>query len=174
MPNGSITESTSINKIKISWEQPWALHHWQRIQFSYQKAPFFPHYHDYFSDVYSRKPETLAEFTIMTTIEISRFLGITHTQFVRSSELSNVEGTRTDRLISILKKVGADHYISGPSASDYIEKEKFNEAGIVLEYMSYGYPSYEQLYPPYEPHVSIIDLLFMQGTNSLKFITPAE
>ena len=144
------------------------------IQFAYQKAPFFSQYRDYFSEVYSRKPEFLADFTIKTTIEISRLLGINHTQFIRSSELSNIEGTRTDRLISILKNVGADHYISGPSAKDYIEKEKFSDAGIDLEYMSYDYPEYDQLHPPYEPQVSIIDLLFMQGTNSLKFITEAE
>jgi len=171
--SGSMKANTPINNINISWEQPWALNHWQRIQYSYKKAPCFPLYQDYFSDVYSRNPETLADFTIKTTIEISRLLGITHTQFIKSSELTDIEGTKTDRLISILQKVGANHYISGPSASDYIEKEKFNDAGISMEYMSYGYPSYEQLYPPYEPYVSIIDLLFMHGEDSLKFIKTA-
>jgi hypothetical protein len=97
-----------------------------------------------------------------------------HTQFARSSELSNINGTRTDRLISILNNVGADHYISGPSAKDYVEKEKFENAGIELEYMSYNYPVYDQLYPPFEPRVSIIDLLFMQGKNSLKYITQTK
>ncbi len=168
---GSIPESTPINKIKISWEKPWNLHHWRGIQFAYKKAPFFSQYMDYFADVYSRQPESLADFTIETTIEISRLLGITHTKFFRSSELENVEGTRTDRLISILKTVGADHYISGPSAKDYIENEKFINAGISLEYMHYDYPEYEQLYPPFEPKVSIIDLLMMKGVNSLKFIS---
>lgn len=168
---GSIPESTPINKIKISWEKPWNLHHWRGIQFAYKKAPFFSQYMDYFADVYSRKPESLADFTIETTIEISRLLGINHTKFLRSSELVNVEGTRTDRLISILKAVGADHYISGPSAKDYIENEKFINAGISLEYMHYDYPEYEQLHPPYEPQVSIVDLLMMKGANSLKFIS---
>jgi hypothetical protein len=168
---GSVPESTPINKIKISWEKPWALHHWRGIQFAYKKAPFFSQYKEYFSDVFSRKPESLADFTIETTIEISRLLGITHAKFVRSSELPDIEGTRTDRLISILKNVGADHYISGPSAKDYIEKEKFEGAGIELEYMNYDYPEYEQLYPPYESQVSIIDLLFMQGNNALNLFT---
>ena len=168
---GSVPESTPINKIKISWEKPWALHHWRGIQFAYRNAPFFSQYEPYFSEIFSRRSELLADFTIGTTIEISRLLGIEHTQFVRSSELPNIEGTRTDRLISILQSVGADHYISGPSAKDYIESEKFEIAGIRLEYMSYDYPAYEQLHPPFEPQVSIIDLLFMQGFSSLKFFT---
>ncbi len=168
---GSVPESTPINKIKISWEKPWPLHHRRGIQFAYRNAPFFSQYECIFSNIFSRKPDFLADFTIETTIEISRLLGINHTQFMRSSDLPNIIGARTDRLISILKYVGADHYISGPSARDYIEHEKFEHAGIKLEYMNYVYPEYDQLHPPFEGQVSIIDLLFMQGGNSLKFIT---
>lgn len=168
---GSVAEGIPINEIKISWERPWNLHHWRGIQFAYKKAPFFTEFKGYFDDVFSRKPELLADFTIETTIEISRLLGITHTRFIRSSELKNIEGSKTDKLISILRNVGADYYISGPSAENYIEKEKFEEAGIKLEYMYYNYPEYEQLHPPYESQVSIIDLLFMKGIKALKYIT---
>ncbi len=168
---GSVSEGTPINKIKISWEKPWALHHWRGIQFAYRNAPFFSRYEQFFSEIYSRKSELLSAFTIDTTIEISRLLGIDHTNFIRSSELTNIKGTKTDRLISILEQVGANHYISGPSAMDYIEQEKFESAGIDLEFMSYDYPEYEQLHPPFEPQVSIIDLLFMQGPKSLEFIS---
>ena len=62
-------------------------------------------------------------------------------------------------------------YISGPSARDYIEPEKFENAGIKLEYMTYEYLQYQQLYPPYEPKVSIVDLMFMTGPKSLSFFT---
>ena len=40
-----------------------------------------------------------------------------------------------------------------------MEPEKFDAAGITLEYMEYNYPEYPQLYPPYEPYVSILDLI---------------
>ena len=42
--------------------------------------------------------------------------GITHTRFMRSSEIAGITGQKTDRLIQILQPVGATHYISGPSA----------------------------------------------------------
>jgi hypothetical protein len=70
-------------------------------------------------------------------------------------------------LISILKQVNATHYISGPSARGYIEDEKFFQAGITLEYMAYDYPEYPQLFPPYDPQVSIIDTLFMLGKEAI-------
>jgi hypothetical protein len=171
---GAIVNNIPINQIRISWEKNWNSDHWKSIQYAYRKAPFFDFYVDFFTDMFSRRTELLADFIIQSTIEISKLLGISGTSFIRSSELPNITGDKTDRLISILKAVKADHYISGPSAKNYIEEEKFINHGITLEYMSYDYPEYPQLHPPYEPNVSIIDLLFMTGPDSLKFISKEE
>ncbi len=100
-------------------------------------------------------------------------LGISHTRFMRSSEIPGIDGQKTDRLIQILKHVGATHYISGPSARDYIEDEKFDEAGITLEYMQYNYPEYSQLYPPFDPYITILDLLIMTGDKAGGYIHPS-
>jgi hypothetical protein len=120
-------------------------------------------------DFYSRQPALLADFTIDLTIALARIIGINLTRFMRSSSLS-ASGSKTDRLIDILSQVGATEYISGPSAKDYIEEEKFSSAGIKLKYMVYNYPEYPQLYPPYDPQVSILDLLFMTGPDALDYI----
>jgi len=64
--------------------------------------------------------------------------------------------------------------MSGPSAKDYIENKKFEEAKISLEFFKYDYPPYEQLHPPFNPHISILDLLFMEGENALNFIKKQE
>ncbi|MGA7193893.1 MAG: WbqC family protein, partial [Anaerolineales bacterium] len=61
------------------------------------------------------------------------------------------------------------HYISGPSARDYIEAEKFAAANISLEYIQYDYPEYPQLYPPYDPFVTVLDLLFMVGSDASQY-----
>ena len=36
--------------------------------------------------------------------------------------------------------------------------------------MAYDYPEYEQLHPPYDAQVSILDLLFMKGPDAPAFI----
>ena len=75
--------------------------------------------------------------TVDFTIALARALRIEHTRFVRSSSLG-IGGKKTDRLIAIL--LSTSHYIAGPSAKDYIEPEKFEAAGIRLEYVRYKYP----------------------------------
>jgi len=166
---GAQIEHIPINQIHISWERPWNEEHWRTIDYAYHKAPFYSEYAPVIQEFYTSYPELLADFTIETTIRISQLLHITQPEFLRSSSLS-VEGHKTDRLVRILKLIGADHYVSGPSARDYIEPRQFEIAGIELEFMEYNYPEYPQLYPPYDPQVSILDLLFNAGPDAGKFI----
>lgn len=166
---GAVIENTPINQVEIAWEQPWSERHWRAISQSYSKAPHFKEYAPWLEEMYSRRPALLVDFTIPFVIEIAQRLGFCNTRFMRSSELS-VEGQKTDRLIHILTQVGATHYISGPSAKCYIEEEKFQEAGISLEYMDYNYPEYPQLYPPFDSFVSCLDLLFMTGKEAARYI----
>jgi hypothetical protein len=162
-----VTEGIPIKDVRIDWSKPWGKAHLKALTFAYNKTPHFQEYLPLLESFYSRRDECLADFTIETTIALSRELGIASTRFLRSSGLPGIHGVKTDRLIQILKHVGARHYISGPSARDYIEKEKFDEAGITLEYMEYNYPDYPQLYPPFDPYVTILDLLFMEGKDAL-------
>jgi hypothetical protein len=139
------------------------------LNFAYGRTPFFRAYAPLLESFYQRCDEFLADFTIDLTIALARELGIGRTRFVRSSAL-NTSGQKTERLIEILVQLGATHYISGPSARAYIEEDKFTASGITLEYMEYNYPEYPQLYPPYDPQVSILDLLFMTGPEALNYI----
>jgi len=162
-------EQTPINNIHICWDTPWSKKHWSTIQNAYSKAPYFKQYRDRIQSWYAQKPELLSDFVIDITLSLAEILGLNNKIFLRSSSLS-VDGTKTDRLLAILAKVGATHYISGPSARNYIEEQKFREAGITLEYMEYHYPDYPQLYLPYTPFVSILDLLMMVGDDAPRYI----
>ena len=167
--HGAQNEHIPINQIHISWERPWNEEHWRTIEYAYHKAPFFSQFAPIIREFYSKHAVLLADFTIETTIRLSQVLDISHTRFLRSSSLA-VEGRKTDRLVNILKTLDADHYISGPSARDYIEPQIFETAGIELEFMEYNYIEYPQLYPPYDPQVSILDLLFNTGPEARKYI----
>lgn len=165
-------DQVPINQIKIDQHQNWPKKHWYALVSSYSKAPFFKEYMPFFEKVYSSQPDFLSDFTIPLTMELAAKLGIKNTRFVNSSSLEGISGKKTDRLISILTRLGATEYISGPAAKDYLDEEIFDKHGIKLKYMMYDYPEYPQLYPPYDPYISILDLLFMTGPEALNFIIP--
>lgn len=168
--HGTLSQHTLIQDILICWDKAWNDHHWEIIQLAYRNAPYFLQYARLLEAAYQKRMEHLADFTIDLTIDLAKEIGISNTRFLRSSSLEGITGIKTERLINILTRIGATHYISGPSARDYIEEEKFQEAGITLEYMQYDYPPYPQLYPPYDPNISIIDLLFMTGPQAIQYI----
>lgn len=164
-----VTEGIPIKDVRIDRSKSWRKKHLDSLKNAYAKAPFFPSYQPWLSSVYEREDEFLADFTIEFTIELAEMLGITDTKFMRSSELPDIKSQRTDRLIQILKHFGATNYISGPSAREYIEIDKFDRAGISIEFIQYDYPKYSQLHPPYDPFVTILDLLFMVGKDALSY-----
>lgn len=170
---GAQTENIPINQIRICWDRPWNREHWETIRMAYCKTPYFPQVGALLQPLYARHWEYLADFTIELSISLAHALGITHTRFLRSSEMT-AAGAKTDRLITILRQLGATHYITGPSARDYIEEDKFHQAGITLEYMRYRYLPYEPLYPPYDPQVSIIELMCLKGPEAIRYFEESD
>jgi hypothetical protein len=166
---GVVEKSIPINQVTIDWSKAWNAAHWKTLGYAYGRAPYFQTYAELIEPFYLRRDKLLADFTIDLTIALAGALGIHHTRFVRASEVQ-VSGQKTDRLIQILTHLGADHYISGPSAREYIENDKFTSAGIRLEYMDYNYPDYPQLHAPFDPNLSILDLLFMTGPDAMRYI----
>ncbi len=149
----------------------WQAKHWKSILQSYSRTPFFAHYRDFFEDAYTaRSWESLADFNQYMTREIAqRFLGIATT--FTDSRTYAASGQRQQRLLDLLGKAGATHYVSGPSARNYIDDAAFAQAGISLVYKDYsGYPEYPQPHPPFRHDVSIIDLLFCTGDAAPRYI----
>jgi hypothetical protein len=102
-------------------------------------------------------------------VAINGILGI-ETRLTWSMDYEPVEG-KTERLVGLCKQAGATEYISGPAARDYIVPEVFSAEGIELTWMDYGgYPEYDQIHPPFEHAVSVLDLIFNQGKAACKFM----
>lgn len=160
---------TPIHQIPIVWDSAWNEKHWATICQNYSRAPFFRQYAPQLEGFYQRRDKWLADLTCEMTEKIARILGIHHTHFVRSSSLP-AAGAKSERLLSILRHVGASHYISGPSAREYMDMNAFAHAGITVEFMNYIYPPYPQLYGAFEPQVSILDLLFNTGEKAGQWI----
>jgi hypothetical protein len=153
----------------------WQKQHWNIIRTHYAKAAHFKRYAPFFEDVYLGR--IWKNLSIMNQYMIkaisTEFLGIT-TQF-DDSRAYGLKATKAARVIELLKKVGADAYLSGPAAKSYLQEPDFVAAGIDLEWMDYAsYPEYSQLYPPFVHGVSIIDLLFNVGDDASSFMLHAN
>ncbi len=159
----------TICDVKIDYENNWAHKHIETIRHSYSKSKCLQDFLYLFEECLNKRLSRLSMLNIELINIISEFLKI-DTKIIHSKELT-VKGSKTDRLINICKEIGADHYISGPSAKNYIISEKFESSGILLEYKDYSeYPEYPQLFGTFEHRLSILDLIFNTGKNAPHYI----
>lgn len=149
----------------------WQKGHWNLILENYRKAACFKYYRPFFEQIYLGQQWTnLSELNQHLIKSIStEFLGINHVQFDDSRNY-NLQNKGAERVRELLLKCKADTYLSGPAAKSYMP-ENFMENELTLEWMDYSdYPVYNQLYPPFAHNVSIIDLLFNEGENAVRFM----
>lgn len=158
----------NIQHICIDNTQEWKSKHLESIKRNYLKTPYFEQYFDDLRAIYNQDWLRISDFDMELTRWIACQLGIT-VRWELASGLG-LSSKRTDRLVEFCTTLKADHYLSGPSARNYIEENKFSEQGIKLEYQVYEYPEYPQLFGQFDGNVSIIDLLFNCGIRSAYYI----
>ena len=158
-----------IKDTKIS-DKKWNIKHWRTISQNYAKAKYFKDYKDIFEELYlTCDEEYLSQINYKFITTINEILEI-KTKLRWSSEFELLDG-QTEKLLGICKDCNADIYLSGPAAKDYFNEELAKQENIKVEWMDYsGYKEYEQLNPPFEHGVTILDLIFNEGDRAKEFM----
>ena len=164
--------SQLIEETAVDYETPWARKMLNRIRESYRRAPCFEPYFSELSALLLQPAASISDLNLRLLHWACRHLKI-ETPITMSRQY-HPQGAKTERLIGMLKQVRATAYLSGPAAQAYLVPEMFEQAGVRLEYKVYAYPEYRQLYPPFDPAVSVIDLLFMTGEDAPRYLDYSE
>jgi hypothetical protein len=146
--------------------------HMRTIQTYYARASYFgPTYEGLcrFLDG-GRSWRMLADLNIELITWLSEFLGV-RVRLHRSSALGQ-QGKRTGLLARICEKLGCEEYLSPLGSAVYLleEQAQMTDAGIRVLFQHYAHPTYVQLFPPFLPYASVIDLLLNEGPAALEII----
>lgn len=149
-----------IEEVEIKNSQ-WQDTHFKTLYLAYKKAPYFLQLEEIMQDYLREKSwSRLSDLNQYLIIKISRLLGI-NTIFRQAREF-DMEADRVQRLLNILKGIGATEYISGMTAKSYLDGQEhlFEQENIQLTFKQYPtYPTYPQLCSPFEQAVSIVDMI---------------
>jgi hypothetical protein len=86
-----------------------------------------------------------------------------------SSEI-DAGGTKSDLVLNLCRATGANAYLSGSLGRNYLDETSFAAAGIEVMYQNYVHPPYSQVWPGFESHLCVLDLLFNHGPQSLDIL----
>ena len=170
VPLRHVHRGKNIDEVLIDERTDWRKKHRDILRQSYLKAPYLSEMLELVDEVFSSRPETLADLSRESILSLSRYFGLSeNTEFLRSSDL-NIAGSSSQRLHDICLAVGADAYLTGHGALKYLEHAIFERSGISVEYMDYSMKEYPQLYYEFSQFVTGLDLVANCGEAGAQFI----
>jgi hypothetical protein len=141
-------QKANFKDIKTSNNFAWQKQHWRTLESCYRKSPFWEYYADYFAPFYEKEVEFLYDFNF----EMNQLLW---------------------RLVDKRKKVVEESL--DLTTIDYNDVNIIGENILPKNYNvdNQYYVVYEQLFEErigFQPNVSIIDLLCMEGPNTKQLL----
>jgi hypothetical protein len=158
-----------INEVGINNQDRWQHQQRQTILSNYRKAPCWERLAPVIEEILTSAWPHLAPLNIFVVRRLVEILGITTPLYV-ASELPMFPEDPDERLIAITKHFGADTYLAGSGGRDYMDLDRYAQSGIKLLFQEYHHPVYEQRFGAFEPFMSVLDLLFNHGQDSLKIL----
>jgi hypothetical protein len=161
-----------LKNVEIDKTQNWRKKHFGTLLSTYGKSAYFNEYRDWFSEFYKEDWKTLGPLLEKSTNFLLQSIGI-DTPMEKASDII-ATGKKSDYILNLCKEVNATVYLSGPFGRDYLELDRFESAGIEVRFHDYAHPTYNQLHGEFMPYMSIVDLLFNEGSKSLEIIINAS
>ncbi len=166
------TQQVRISEKRINHDQPWLRKHLRSIELSYQKAPYFGQYFHEIKSIMETKYELIADFNLALIECIIRQLGI-RTEIKRSSTILLEDDShlgKTERVVNLCEGANVTMLYDGAVAKDFLKLDAFREKGIEIVFQKYNPIVYRQLGKGFIPYLSVIDLLFNCGEESIEVI----
>jgi len=154
-----------IDEVLINPTAAWKAQHLRALDMHYARAPYRNRYLAQLRELYAAPWNKLSDLNEATVQWLLEAYGIT-TPVHRAADYA-ARDEPTDRLIDLCRAVGATQYLAGPGAEHYMDTPRFESSGVRLNLQVFHHPIYRQVYEPFEPNLSALDLLLMQGPEAL-------
>ena len=148
-----------INEVKLDNSQDWRKRHYDILRQAYHDAPYKKEMLSIVDEVFCVKAEVLADISKASVMALVKYYELDKgCEFLESSQLG-VQGKSSQRLHDIVLHLGGHVYITGHGAKNYMDHKLFERSGINVRYMRYACKEYPQLYGPFTPYVTALDLI---------------
>lgn len=142
--------------LKIEWSKPWLIQHKRALEAAYMSSPFFEYYMDDIYGILDSGEESLLSLNTRLTLKIAELIGI-QTPITLTDGEYIMPGSPMLQLDGIADFRDSIHPKKAPAILDSLKLNKpywqvfTNKQGFV-------------------PNLTILDLLFNEGPNSISFL----
>lgn len=158
----------NINEVTINNNERWKKVHLRSILIHYAKAPYLKYYKDKLTEIYSKDWAKLVDLNHDLIKFLMGELNI-KTKILIGSELM-IAGKKTDLLLNICEKTGANTYLSGPGGRNYVDVTRIKEKKINHYFQDFKHPVYEHHTGKFIPNMCTLDILLNKGPEESREI----
>ncbi|MGV0104110.1 WbqC-like protein [Nostoc sp. DSM 114160] len=138
------------------------------VELSYRKAPYYSNIKKLLDRILSVDEMNISQMITHSLKLICDYLDM-DTQVYFSSELNKDNTLKgQERVISINKCLGSDHYINSIGGEKLYSREVFKKNGINLSFIQPRFVEYNQFNNQFVPWLSIIDILMFNDKEKIQ------
>lgn len=160
VPLGWGQSTAPLNEVEVQENPVWMQKHWRAIMYNYRSTPYFEYYEDRFRPFFENEWDILGEVTSSSIELVCRLLEI-DTELIRLSRQSNPPQT----FEAAWERVGDGELVSLEDTAEY--NRQFVSDLRVLRFEEL---EYRQNFPGFEPGMSVLDMLFNYGPETVSLI----
>jgi hypothetical protein len=155
-------------------DDSWRRRHRATLLQAYAHAPHLDHVQALAQALHDTPYSTLADLNLACCRHLADLMGITTPQVLASS-LGPTRARRTERLVELCRRIGADTYLAGDGSAAYLDLTAF-DGPVSLQWQHYRTPRYPQQHSRHGflPDLSVIDLIANTGDQALPTLTAAR
>ena len=158
--------SKKMNETKIVKDEYWKKKMLKKIHQFYFKHPYKKDVELILKKINQFNEDSLVNLNINLIKFIADKIGITHVEFIKSSDLNIKKSLkRTEKLIKILELLEASEYLTPEGSLEYLNEDDFiNKCPVKLKTREFQIKSYDQYQSnTFVDKLSIIDLIANKG-----------
>lgn len=171
IPVRDASQNKKIMEMRLCFDKKEKQKFLSRIEYAYNKAPYFPQVFPFISDIIHNPDENLTDFIQYSLTRVADYLGI-DTRIIRSSAMDK-DNTLTgqDRVIEICRRIGADTYINPAGGRKLYDNQTFHRENMKLFFLDTRHENivYPQFDNPFVGMLSIIDIMMFNPTDKIQY-----
>lgn len=157
--------------VELVGGRAWRGAHLRLLAEHYRHAPYFGEVMAVLEEVYDGEDRLLVDFNLRLLRALLGYVGVT-VRVVRATWFDH-SGDNTERIIQLTRAVSGNVHVTSTygTARRYVDWSRVAAAGITVESQQFTEPLYRQQFEPFQPSLSVVDLLFAAGPAAAEMLS---
>lgn len=141
------------------------------IEMNYKRTPYYDEIMSQVLPIFETDFATLLEVDLATMNVLRDIFDIETPLIMQSTLAYDTQAKNNDLVLSLCEAIGADGYLSGRGAREYMDDESFERSGVTVRYQLFESPVYAQCrQQEFVSGLSSLDLAFQYGIEGARSV----